>query len=186
MLFQRVGLKVGYVFEVRPALLVFSRGLSMTVAPLTAAVLAGAEKEAGIASGVNNAIARVAGLLGTAAVGAAVAQSFGSALDQRLAGKGLGEAARAAVRLAKKLPLGRPDVHGLPSAQARVLRSAAEQASLHSFHLGLMIATVLVAVGGSGGRAGDSQPAWRRAGEGVPRRSTGGGEHGDRLGSRGW
>src|ERR1019366_1489774 len=138
LLFQRVGLKVGYVFEVRPALLVFSRGLSMTVAPLTAAVLAGAEKEAGIASGVNNAIARVAGLLGTAAVGAAVAQSFGSALDQRLAGKGLGEAARAAVRLAKKLPLGRPDVHGLPSAQARVLRSAAEQASRTSFHLGLM------------------------------------------------
>jgi hypothetical protein len=158
LLFQRVGLKVDYVSEVLPALLVFSLGLSMTVAPLTAAVLAGAEKEAGIASGVNNAIARVAGLLGTAAVGAAVAQSFGSALDQRLAGKGLGEAARAAVRLAKKLPLGRPDVHGLPNAQARVLRSAAEQASLHSFHLGLMIATVLVAVGGVAGALGIRNP----------------------------
>ena len=52
-----------------PPLLVFSLGLSMTVAPLTAAVLAGSEHQAGIASGVNNAIARVAGLLGTAAVG---------------------------------------------------------------------------------------------------------------------
>ncbi len=61
-----------------PPLLLFALGLSMTVAPLTAAVLAGAEtSQAGIASGVNNAIARVAGLLGTAAVGAAVAGSFG-------------------------------------------------------------------------------------------------------------
>jgi EmrB/QacA subfamily drug resistance transporter len=158
LLFQRVGLKVGYVSEVLPALLVFSLGLSMTVAPLTAAVLAGAEREAGIASGVNNAIARVAGLLGTAAVGAAVATSFGSALDKRLAGKALGEAARAAVTQAKKLPLGRPNVHGLASAQARALTQAAEQASLHSFHLGLAIAAVLVAVGGIVGGLGIRNP----------------------------
>ncbi len=158
LLFQRVGLKVDYVSEVLPALLVFSLGLSMTVAPLTAAVLAGSEHEAGIASGVNNAIARVAGLLGTAAVGAAVATSFGSALDRRLGGKTLGEAARTAVTAAKKLPLGRPDVHGLPAAQARALTQAAEQASLHSFHLGLAIAAVLVAVGGIAGWLGIRNP----------------------------
>jgi EmrB/QacA subfamily drug resistance transporter len=158
LLFQRVGLKAGYVGEVLPALLVFSLGLSMTVAPLTAAVLAGSEHEAGIASGVNNAIARVAGLLGTAAVGAAVATSFGSTLDRRLAGKTLGAAARAAVTAAKKLPLGRPDVHGLPAAQARALTQAAEQASLHSFHLGLAIAAVLVAVGGVAGWLGIRNP----------------------------
>jgi EmrB/QacA subfamily drug resistance transporter len=158
LLFQRVGLKVDYVSEVLPALLVFALGLSMTVAPLTAAVLAGAEKEAGIASGVNNAIARVAGLLGTAAVGAAVAQSFGSTLDERLAGKVFSPAARAAVGAAKRLPLGRPDVHGLPSVQARALTSAAEQASLHSFHLGLAIAAVLVAAGGIAGALGIRNP----------------------------
>ena len=45
-----------------PALLVFAVGLSLTVAPLTAAVLADAdEHDAGIASAVNNAVARVAG-----------------------------------------------------------------------------------------------------------------------------
>jgi EmrB/QacA subfamily drug resistance transporter len=158
LLFQRVGLKVDYVSEVLPPLLVFSLGLSMTVAPLTAAVLAGAEKEAGIASGVNNAIARVAGLLGTAAVGAAVASSFGSTLDQRLAGKRLGLLARAAVSQAKKLPLGRPDVRGLPHAQARALTTAAEQASLHSFHLGVAIAAVLVAAGGIAGAFGIRNP----------------------------
>ena len=100
-----------------PALLIFSLGLSMTVAPLTAAVLAGSEKEAGIASGVNNAIARVAGLLGVAAVGAAIATSFASSLDNRLSGTALGPAARAAVAEAKRLPLGRPNVHGMPHAR---------------------------------------------------------------------
>jgi len=63
-----------YVWELLPALLVFSVGLSMIVAPLTATVLADAgESDAGIASGTNNAVARVAGLLGIAVVGAAVA-----------------------------------------------------------------------------------------------------------------
>ena len=60
-----------------PGLLVFGLGLSMTVAPLTATVLADADdSNAGIASGVNNAIARVAGLVAIAAVGAVVAASF--------------------------------------------------------------------------------------------------------------
>jgi EmrB/QacA subfamily drug resistance transporter len=65
-----------YWWEMLPPLLVFSVGLSMIVAPLTATVLADAdERDSGIASGVNNAVARVAGLLGIAVVGAAVAGS---------------------------------------------------------------------------------------------------------------
>jgi EmrB/QacA subfamily drug resistance transporter len=63
-----------YWLELLPPLLVFSLGLSMIVAPLTATVLADAsESDAGIASGINNAVARVAGLLGIAVVGASVA-----------------------------------------------------------------------------------------------------------------
>jgi EmrB/QacA subfamily drug resistance transporter len=158
LLFQRVGLKVDYVPEVLPALLVFSLGLSMTVAPLTAAVLAGSEKEAGIASGVNNAIARVAGLLGTAAVGAVVAQSFASSLDSRLSRTTLGEAGRAAVHAAKRLPLGTPNVRGLSAGEGHAIRSAAEQASLHSFHLGIAIAAALVALGGVAGALGIQNP----------------------------
>jgi EmrB/QacA subfamily drug resistance transporter len=155
LLFQRIGIHVDYATEVLPGILVFSLGLSMTVAPLTAAVLAGVDtSQAGIASAVNNAVARVAGLLGTAAVGAAVASSFASALHSRLAGTTLGSAGRAAVRAAKRLPLGRPDVHGLSAAQAHALTSAAERASLHSFHLGLAIAAGLVALGGIVGVAG--------------------------------
>jgi EmrB/QacA subfamily drug resistance transporter len=158
LLFQMTGVKADYVSEVLPPLLVFSLGLSMTVAPLTAAVLAGSEKEAGIASGVNNAIARVAGLLGTAAVGAAIASSFASSMDSRLSGVVLGGAARRAVTEAKRLPLGLPSPHGMPSPQAHAIRSAAEGASLHSFHLGMVIAAVLVALGGIVGVAGIRNP----------------------------
>jgi EmrB/QacA subfamily drug resistance transporter len=154
LLFQRVGLKVGYLDEVLPALLIFALGLSMTVAPLTAAVLAGSEQEAGIASGVNNAIARVAGLLGTAAVGAAIASSFADSIDRRLSTVKLGRAAEAALRQAKRLPLGRPSVQDLPAAQAHAISRAAEAASLHSFHLGMAIAAALVVSGGLIGAAG--------------------------------
>jgi MFS family permease len=156
--FQHTGLRVDYLSEVLPGLLIFALGLSMTVAPLTAAVLAETEHQAGIASGVNNAIARVAGLLGTAAVGSAIASSFASTLDRRLAGVTLGGAGHSAVAEAKRLPLGLPDLHRLPSAQAHALREAAQAASLHSFHLGMAIATALVALGGAIGVAGIRNP----------------------------
>jgi MFS family permease len=168
LLFQRAGVKVDYLSEVLPPLLLFALGLSMTVAPLTAAVLAESEHEAGIASGVNNAIARVAGLLGTAAVGAAIASSFAASMNSRLAGMPLGSAAQAAVRDAKRLPLGRPNVRGMPSGQAHAVSLAAEAASLHSFHLGMAIAATLVAIGGLVGVAGIRNPRGQVRAEECP------------------
>ena len=74
LLFLRVGAEVSYARDLLPALVVFSLGLAATVAPLTATVLADAdETDAGIASAINNAIARVAGLVGISAIGALVA-----------------------------------------------------------------------------------------------------------------
>jgi predicted MFS family arabinose efflux permease len=70
LLLLRLGRHVSFVGGVLPALAVFALGLSMTVAPLTATVLAGVEEgQAGIASAVNNAVARVAGLVGVSALG---------------------------------------------------------------------------------------------------------------------
>ncbi len=169
LLFQRVGADVDYVADVLPAVLVFALGLSMTVAPLTAAVLAGVqERQAGIASGVNNAVARVAGLLGTASVGAVVAASFVANLDRRLAGQPLGRAARAALSEARRLPLGRPDVSALPAPQAHALSAAAQAASVHSFHLGLAFAAALVAGGGVVGVVGIRNPARAVSAERCP------------------
>jgi EmrB/QacA subfamily drug resistance transporter len=158
LLLLRIDLPVDYFGEVLPGLLVFALGLAMTVAPLTMAVLVGSEAQAGIASGVNNAIARVSGLLGIAALGAVVAASFASGLDDRLARAELSSSARAEVHQAKRLPLGRPDVHELSSAEAAELTSAAENASVHSLHIALAIAAALVAAGGIAGVAGIRNP----------------------------
>ena len=74
LLLLRVGMHPSFVIDLLPALVVFSLGLAVTVAPLTATVLADAdESDAGIASAINNAVARVAGLVGVAVVGVAVA-----------------------------------------------------------------------------------------------------------------
>ena len=77
VLLGRVGRDVSYLIDLLPALLLFALGLSLTVAPLTAAVLAdAAATDAGIASAVNNAVARVAGLIGVSLVGIIVAGSL--------------------------------------------------------------------------------------------------------------
>jgi EmrB/QacA subfamily drug resistance transporter len=74
LLLLRVGMDPSYVVDLLPALLVFAVGLSLTIAPLTATVLADAdEHDAGIASAINNAVARVAGLVGVSVVGVVVA-----------------------------------------------------------------------------------------------------------------
>jgi EmrB/QacA subfamily drug resistance transporter len=67
LLLVRVGPRASYVRDVLPAVTVFGLGLALIVAPLTATVLAAAENRyAGVASGVNNAVARAAGLLAVA------------------------------------------------------------------------------------------------------------------------
>jgi MFS family permease len=72
-----------YVTDVLPGVLVFGLGLSATVAPLTNTVLGAVpQHNAGVASGINNQIARVASLLAIAAVGAVVAATFESELGR--------------------------------------------------------------------------------------------------------
>ncbi|MFE3542002.1 MFS transporter [Nocardia sp. NPDC059177] len=66
---QRIGPGANYLTDVLPGVFVFGLGLSVLVAPLTGAVLAAVRAgEAGIASGVNNAVARTAQLLAVAAL----------------------------------------------------------------------------------------------------------------------
>lgn len=79
-LFTRMDADAAYLTAVLPAALLYGLGLSMTVAPLTATALGAVdERRAGIASGVNNAVARVAGLLAIAGIGAIVATRLGAA-----------------------------------------------------------------------------------------------------------
>src|SRR5437764_2123892 len=96
LLVVRTDASADYLTQILPGVLVFGLGLSATVAPLTATVLSSVEPgHSGLASGVNNAVARIAGLLAIAALGAVVAGSFQRRLDHNLAGASLPPAARA-------------------------------------------------------------------------------------------
>ena len=151
LLMLRLGTSVSLPRDVLPAVLVFSLGLALTVAPLTATVLSDAdESDAGIASAVNNAIARTASLLAVAAVGAFVAASYSSGLDQRL-GNRLPASTPNAVKEAKRRAFGKIDPAAVPPALRAQAEQASADASREAFHLSAEIAAGLLLVAGAGG-----------------------------------
>jgi EmrB/QacA subfamily drug resistance transporter len=135
----RLGADVDYATDLLPGVIVFGLGLSATVAPLTTTVLGAVpEHNAGVASGVNNQVSRVAGLLAIAAIGAVVASSFEAELDERAAG--LPAPARAAVEDARPLSGG---VDDRPALDRPV-----EDASVTAYRVGMAVGGGLVIVGG--------------------------------------
>jgi MFS family permease len=157
-LMQRYGTSVSLLTEVLPALLVFSFGLALTVAPLTATVLADAsEMDAGIASAVNNAIARTGSLVSVAAVGAVVASFYAAQLDHRL-GHRLPPSSQAALRDAARRTFGTIDASAVPSARRAFVRRETAKAGEDAFHVTMGIGSLLLVVAGLGGLALRSKP----------------------------
>jgi EmrB/QacA subfamily drug resistance transporter len=149
LLMMRVGPNPNYVTDVLPGIIVFGLGLSATVAPLTATALNSVpEHQVGIASGINNGVSRVAGLLAIAVLGALIAGSYSSTIDDKLSGAPLSPKAQDAVEGAKDKALGTPDTAGLPTPEAATLQSAGDDASADAFHLGLAAGGILMIVGG--------------------------------------
>lgn len=145
----RLDAHVSFTSDLLPALVLFSLGIAITVSPLTAAVLADAdESNAGIASAVNNAVARTAGLLATAAVGAALAASYAARVDSNLAGARLSPQGTAVVERAKVRALAVPDAANLAPAERATVVGATQDAAIGAFHLAMVIAASLLAAGG--------------------------------------
>jgi MFS family permease len=136
----RLGTDVDYWTDLLPGVLVFGLGLSATVAPLTNTVLGAVPgHHAGVASGVNNQIARVASLLAIAAVGAVVAARFEAVLGP-----------------------GAEDVEPLTAGTP-----AAAEASVEAYRAGLAVGGGLVVLGGVVSLIGIVNP--RREERGVVR-----------------
>jgi EmrB/QacA subfamily drug resistance transporter len=115
----RTDADANYVTDLLPGILLFGLGLAATVAPLTNTILGAVpQHNAGVASGVNNQIARVAALLAIAAVGAVIAAAFES-------------------------ELGRQGVEPLTGGSPAVV-----DASVEAFRVGMLFAGGLVVLGG--------------------------------------
>lgn len=142
LLIGRVGMDFNYWSDMLPGIIIFGLGLSITVAPLTAAILGDVPKEqAGIASAVNNAVARIAGLLAIAAVGAIVALQFGHTLDRLC-----NTAPASAISSAKQKPL--VTTPPAPYQHDPAFKAALIQASVSGFHTGINATAILVMAGG--------------------------------------
>jgi EmrB/QacA subfamily drug resistance transporter len=162
LLMLRVGSGADYVTEVLPAVLVFALGLAATVAPLTATVLDSVEeRRVGIASGINNGVSRVAGLLAIAILGAVISAHFGTQLDSALGSKPLSPAAAHSISDAKGQPLAVPKTEGLRPVEAARIDTAAASASTSAFHLGVLLAALLMIAGGTASGIGIVNPRRR-------------------------
>lgn len=144
-----------YVTETLPGLMVFGIGLAGTVSPLTAAILGDIDqRHAGIGSAINNAIARVAGLLAIAALGAILTARLSATLASADI-EALGPAARAALSAAPARPL---DTSVPAGGDAPAIKSLLEDASLSALQSGLLAMAGTLALGGLISAAGIRNP----------------------------
>jgi EmrB/QacA subfamily drug resistance transporter len=162
LLFMGVSAEADYLTELLPALVVFGLGLALTVAPLTAAVLSAVDdSRSGVASGINNAVSRVAGLLAIAVLGTAVSAQFDSSVNDKLAGRPLSPPAQAAVRSAKERPLAVAEPRDVPAPERREIAAATRDASVDAFRFGMGICALITITGGIAAGVGIRNP--RRA-----------------------
>jgi hypothetical protein len=102
-MYARPGIGGSYWLTFFPAVVVLGFGMAVTVAPLTTTVMSAVDnRHAGVASGVNNAVARIASLLAIALFGVLLARTFDMRVRPRLEGLGLTGAAMTDV--ARELP----------------------------------------------------------------------------------
>ncbi|MEO8580667.1 MAG: MFS transporter [Gemmatimonadales bacterium] len=162
-LFVRVGVGASYWSTIFPAVVLLGLGMAITVAPLTTTVMAAVPSDhAGVASGINNTVARVAGLLAIAVFGVVLVRSFDREIQPRLERLSLSPAARAEIE--KQLPrMAGAEIDGasLHAEQRKAVKMAIDDAFLSGFRVVVIEAAVLALAAAGFGAFVRERPARR-------------------------
>jgi hypothetical protein len=150
-LFMRPGVGGSYWLTFFPAIMTLGLGMAVTVAPLTTTVMnaVGADM-AGVASGVNNAVARAAGLLAIAVFGIVMARVFDAQLAQALQAAALPPGLAGAVLQQHAQLAGIEPPAGLPPATAEALHQVIGSAFVAGFRAVMALCAALALLGAGG------------------------------------
>jgi EmrB/QacA subfamily drug resistance transporter len=144
LLFTRLGSGGSYWTTVFPAIAVLGLGMAGVVAPLTTTVMSAAPAQhAGVASGVNNAVSRIAGLIAVAVFGLVLVRAFDARAERALDRLNLPAASRAAIeRELPKLAGAELDA-GIADGQRRAAKDAIDRSFTWAFALIMIVAAAV-------------------------------------------
>lgn len=141
----------GYARSVLPAVLILGCGMTLCVAPLTNAVMSSVpETQTGIASAVNNALSRLAGLLAVSLLALLLAHGFVASLSAQLADSSLPVEARKQMLANQARLHDIPIPAGLPQPQRVEAARLLDQAFLAGFHSVMLACAISAWCGGLG------------------------------------
>jgi len=155
-LYARPGVGGSYWTTFFPAVTVLGIGMAITVAPLTTTVMDSVDRShAGVASGINNAVARVAGLLAIAVFGVVMARTFATSVAPRLDRVGLAPEVRVATdrQLVKMTGAELDSIVALQPSQREAVREAIDVAFVSTFRRLMLMAAALALLSAAAGAA---------------------------------
>ena len=140
LLFAVPGIGGAYLTTFLPAIVLFGLGLAVTVAPLTTVVMNSVDRDhVGAASGINNAVARVAGVLAIAVLGIVMVNAFSSRLDTRLDRLSLDDATRHEIRANKNKLAGLQVPAGVDAGTGHEIRESVREAFVYGFRVVILM-----------------------------------------------
>jgi EmrB/QacA subfamily drug resistance transporter len=127
-----------------PAIVVLGFGLAVTVAPLTTCVMNSVDEDrVGAASGINNAVARIAGVLAIAVLGIVMAQAFDFRLNQALAHISLTPGILQQIQAEETKLAGLEAPDGLDSGTRAIIKQSSGEAFVFGFRIVILLCSVL-------------------------------------------
>jgi EmrB/QacA subfamily drug resistance transporter len=144
LLFAIPATRVDYWKAFFPAVIVLGLGMAVTVAPLTTVVMNSVSRDrAGTASGINNAVARLAGVMAIALVGVVMVRAFGSRLNHSLRAMALPATVLRELQTNEIKLAGLQAPPDLPSDTASAINESIGQAFIFGFRIVMLLGTGL-------------------------------------------